>query len=162
MGLADIHQYPPSEFALHNSDLILVIGARLDNQLNFGNPPFFPESTKLVCVNGSHEELELNRAADLSLLSDPGVFLDTLSKLKKNNKWSLDTKWFQENKKKKKEWIDKSLKELEIEAEASKKIPGSLSKLKSAALLSSNSSCEPFTQTNFVVSGIKGGFPKFN
>ena len=48
MGLADIHQYPPSEFALHNSDLVLVVGARLDNQLNFGNPPFIPESTKLV------------------------------------------------------------------------------------------------------------------
>ena len=57
MGLADIHQYPPSEFALHNSDLVLVVGARLDNQLNFGNPPFIPESTKLVCLNGSHEEL---------------------------------------------------------------------------------------------------------
>ena len=126
MGLADIHQYPPSEFALHNSDLVLVIGARLDNQLNFGNPPFIPESTKLVCVNGSHEELELNRAADLSLLSDPGVFLDTLSNLKKNNKWSLGTNWFEENKKKKKEWVDKSLKDLEIEAEASKKNGGKI------------------------------------
>ena len=101
MGLADIHQYPPSEFALHNSDLVLVVGARLDNQMNFGNPPFIPKSTKLVCINGSHEEIELNRAADLTLLSDPGVFLDTLSNLKKNNKWSLDTTWFEENKKKK-------------------------------------------------------------
>ncbi len=126
MGLADIHQYPPSEFALHNSDLVLVIGARLDNQLNFGNPPFIPESTKLVCVNGSHEELELNRAADLSLLSDPGVFLDTLSNLKKNNKWSLGANWFEENKKMKKEWVDKSLKDLEIEAEVSKKNGGKI------------------------------------
>ena len=77
-------------------------------------------------MNGSHEELELNRAADLSLLSDPGVFLDTLSNLKKNNKWSLDTKCFEENKKKKKEWVDKSLKDLEIEAEASKKNGGKI------------------------------------
>ena len=121
MGLADIHQYPPSEFALHNSDLVLVVGARLDNQMNFGNPPFIPKSTKLVCINGYHEEIELNRAADLTLLSDPGVFLDTLSNLKKNNKWSLDTTWFEENKKKKKEWVEKSLKDLEIEAELSKK-----------------------------------------
>ena len=43
----------------------------------------------------------------------------------------------------------------------SKKTPGSLSKLKSAALLSSISSWEPFTQTNLVYFGIKGGFPKF-
>ncbi len=126
MGLADIHQYPPSEFALHNSDLVLVVGARLDNQLNFGNPPFIPESTKLICVNGSHEELELNRAADFSLLSDPGVFLDTLSNLKKNNKWSLGLNWFEENKKKKKDWVNKSLKDLEIEAEASKKNGGKI------------------------------------
>ena len=56
------------------------------------------------------------------MLSDPGVFLDTLSNLKKNNKWNLDTTWFEENKKKKKEWVDKSLKDLEIEAEASKKM----------------------------------------
>ncbi len=126
MGLADIHQYPPSEFALHNSDLVLVIGARLDNQLNFGNPPFIPETTKLICVNGSHEELELNRASDISLLSDPGVFLDTLSNLKKNNKWSLDSNWFEENKRKKKEWVDKSLQDLEIEAEAAKKNGGKI------------------------------------
>jgi acetolactate synthase-1/2/3 large subunit len=51
MGLADIHQYPPSKFALHESDLVMMVGARLDNQMNFGNPPLFPKSTKLVCVS---------------------------------------------------------------------------------------------------------------
>ena len=57
MGLADIHQYPPSKFALNESDLVLMIGSRLDNQMNFGNPPLFPKSTTLVCINGSHEEI---------------------------------------------------------------------------------------------------------
>ena len=126
MGLADIHQYPPSEFALNNSDLVLMVGARLDNQMNFGNPPFFPKSTKLVCINGSHEEIEFNRAADINLLCDPGVFLDTLSNLKKNNKWSLDTNWFDENKNKKNEWVNKYLKDLEIEAEETKKNGGKI------------------------------------
>ena len=41
MGLADFHQYHPSKEAIHNSDIILMIGGRLDNQMNFGNPPFF-------------------------------------------------------------------------------------------------------------------------
>ncbi len=126
MGLADIHQYPPSEFALSNSDLVLMVGARLDNQMNFGNPPFFPKSTKLVCINGSHEEIEFNRAADINLLSDPGVFLDTLNNLKKNNKWNLDNNWFEENKNKKKDWVNKSLKNLEIEAEEAKKNGGKI------------------------------------
>ena len=74
MGLADIHQYPPSKFALHESDLVLMVGGRLDNQMNFGNPPLFPDTTKLICVNGSHEEIEFNRAADILLLSDPEPF----------------------------------------------------------------------------------------
>ena len=59
MGLADIHQYPPSKFALHESDLVLMVGARLDNQMNFGNPPLFPKSTKLVCINGLMKKLNL-------------------------------------------------------------------------------------------------------
>ena len=126
MGLADIHQYPPSEFALNNTDLILMVGARLDNQMNFGNPPFIPKNTKLVCINGSHEEIEFNRAADINLLCDPGVFLDTLSNLKKNKKWNLDRNWFDENKNKKKEWVDKSLNDLEIEAKETKKNGGKI------------------------------------
>ncbi len=132
MGLADIHQYPPSEFALHNSDLVLMIGARLDNQMNFGNPPFIPKTTTLVCINGSHEEIEFNRAADHNLLCDPGVFLDTLCNLKKNNKWNLGNSWFQENKNKKKDWVDKSLNELKIEADKAKKNGGKIHPLQLA------------------------------
>ncbi len=132
MGLADIHQYPPSEFALHNSDLVLMIGARLDNQMNFGNPPFIPKTTTLVCINGSHEEIEFNRAADHNLLCDPGVFLDTLCNLKKNNKWNLGNSWFQENKNKKKNWVIKSLNELKIEADKAKKNGGKIHPLQLA------------------------------
>ncbi len=132
MGLADIHQYPPSEFALHNSDLVLMIGARLDNQMNFGNPPFIPKTTTLVCINGSHEEIEFNRAADHNLLCDPGVFLDTLCNLKKNNKWNLGNSWFQDNKNKKKDWVAKSLNELKIEADKAKKNGGKIHPLQLA------------------------------
>ena len=132
MGLADIHQYPPSEFALKNSDLVLMIGARLDNQMNFGNPPFIPKTTTLVCINGSHEEIEFNRAADHNLLCDPGVFLDTLCNLKKNNKWNLGNSWFQDNKNKKKDWVDKSLNELKIEADKAKKNGGKIHPLQLA------------------------------
>ena len=81
LGLADFHQYHPSKQAIQEADLVLMVGCRLDNQMNFGNPPFIPEKTKLVCVNGSHEELEYNLGADLQLLSDPGAFLDALAGL---------------------------------------------------------------------------------
>ena len=132
MGLADIHQYPPSKMALNESDLVLMIGARLDNQMNFGNPPLFPKSTKLVCINGSHEEIELNRAADINLLCDPGVFLEKLVELKKNNKWKLNNDWFDKNKKEKKNWIDKTLYELNEETEETKKNGGKIHPLQLA------------------------------
>ena len=79
MGLADFHQYHPSKPAIAEADLVLMIGGRLDNQMNFGNPPFFPEEQTLVCINASHEELEHNQAADDLLLSDPGAFLTALA-----------------------------------------------------------------------------------
>ncbi len=132
MGLADIHQYPPSKMALNESDLVLMIGARLDNQMNFGNPPLFPKSTKLICINGSHEEIELNRAADINLLCDPGVFLDKLIELKKNSKWKLNNQWFDKNKKEKKIWIDKTLDELDKETKQTKKNGGKIHPLQLA------------------------------
>jgi len=132
MGLADIHQYPPSQMALNESDLVLMIGARLDNQMNFGNPPLFPKSTKLVCINGSHEEIELNRAADINLLCDPGVFFDKLIELKKNNKWKLNNEWHNKNKKEKKNWINKTLDDLNKETEEAKKDGGKIHPLQLA------------------------------
>ena len=100
MGLADFHQYHPSKPAIHESDLILMLGGRLDNQMNFGNAPFFPETTTLVCINGSHEELDYNRAADDVLLSDPGAFLQELTCI--NRTWSG---WFEQQKTRRADWV---------------------------------------------------------
>ncbi len=112
MGLADVHQYAPSKNALVDSDLTLVIGGRLDNQMNFGNPPFFPETTELVCINGSPEELELNRAADYTLLCDPGAFLDALCVLAEESTWSSSDSWLNKNRTLRGEWVDQMTAEL--------------------------------------------------
>jgi len=109
MGLADIHQYPPSKFALQESDVVVMIGGRLDNQMNFGNPPFFPASTNLICINGSHEETELNRAADYRLLSDPGAFLDALLALRDKKRWQSDRQWIDINRQKRGEWVEQTV-----------------------------------------------------
>ena len=113
MGLADRHQYPPYCFAAENCDVAVMVGGRLDNQMNFGNPPMFPESCELVCVNGSHEELELNRAADRVLLSDPGAFFDSLMTLA-----PFDEAWFALNRVKRGEWVEKTLADLDADNEA--------------------------------------------
>ncbi|MBT7799859.1 MAG: thiamine pyrophosphate-binding protein [Tateyamaria sp.] len=101
MGLADFHQYTPSRLAIHEADLILVVGGRLDNQMNFGNPPFFTKDQTLVCINGSHEELENNQAADEVLLSDPGAFLEALLCVGKY--WS---DWFDLQKERRSTWVN--------------------------------------------------------
>jgi len=120
MGLADIHQYPPSKFAFDESDLIIMIGARLDNQMNFGNPPLFPESTKLVCINASHEEIEFNRAADINLLSDVEAFCDSLINLNNSQKWNSKEEWFNLNKDKRSEWVEHTMLKLNKETAEAK------------------------------------------
>jgi acetolactate synthase-1/2/3 large subunit len=109
MGLADVHQYPPSQMALAESDVVVMIGGRLDNQMNFGNPPLFPTTTQLICVNGSAEELDLNRAADKTLLSDPSAFLDALAQLKVEKRWNLGSAWFDAQRVRRGEWVEETL-----------------------------------------------------
>ena len=101
MGLADVHQYQPSQQAIDESDVVIMVGARLDNQMNFGNPPLFPASTQLVCVNGSHEEIEMNRAADRLLLSDPGAFFSALGELD-----PFPPDWLETNRGRRGQWVD--------------------------------------------------------
>ncbi len=101
MGLADFHQYTPSKAAIDEADIVIMLGGRLDNQMNFGNPPFIPNDTTLVCVNGSSEELDNNYAADEVLLSDPGAFLDALCDIGRT--W--DT-WFDLQKRRRAQWVE--------------------------------------------------------
>lgn len=100
MGLADFHQYHPSKPAIHEADVVIMVGCRLDNQMNFGNPPFIAKGTKLICVNGSQEELDYNIGADEQLLSDPAAFLIELQSLK--NRW---TAWLELQRSRRADWV---------------------------------------------------------
>ena len=100
MGLADFHQYHPSKPAIQEADAVLMVGCRLDNQMNFGNPPFIKPESTLICVNGSHEELEYNFGADEQLLSDPSAFLNALCDL--DQTWST---WLDLQRTRRAEWV---------------------------------------------------------
>ncbi len=115
MGLADIHQYPPSAKALEESDLVMMLGGRLDNQMNFGNPPLFPKNIRLICINGSPEELEQNRSADQILLSDPSAFLEALMDFGKSRTSKERGEWYSLQKILRQEWVESSLSDLEQE-----------------------------------------------
>ena len=118
MGLADVHQYHPSADAFNESDLVLMVGARLDNQMNFGNAPLFPNTTELVCINGSHEEIDFNRAADFTLLSDPSAFLKALIALSDSPNFTGDRSWYNLNRKRRGEWVTKMLADVAEDANA--------------------------------------------
>ena len=118
MGLADVHQYHPSADAFNESDLVLMVGARLDNQMNFGNAPLFPDTTELVCINGSHEEIDFNRAADFTLLSDPGAFLKALIALNDSPNFTGDRSWYNLNRNRRGEWVTKMLADVAEDASA--------------------------------------------
>ena len=118
MGLADVHQYHPSADAFNESDLVLMVGARLDNQMNFGNAPLFPDTTELVCINGSHEEIDFNRAADFTLLSDPSAFLKALIALSDSPNFTGDRSWYNLNRKRRGEWVTKMLADVDEDANA--------------------------------------------
>lgn len=100
MGLADFHQYHPSRPAIQEADLVLMVGGRLDNQMNFGNPPFFPRGQRLVCVNASHEDLILNRAADDVLLCDAAAFFEALEGV--GQRWDG---WFDLQRQRRADWV---------------------------------------------------------
>jgi acetolactate synthase-1/2/3 large subunit len=109
MGLADVHQYHPSKQAIEESDVVIMVGTRLDNQMNFGNAPLFPVSTHLICVNGSPEEIEMNRAADQALLSDPGAFFSALSELE-----PLASQWLETNREWRAQWVKRMVDEIPL------------------------------------------------
>ena len=98
LGLVDIHLNPPSQEALSQADVILVVGCRLDNLLNFGNPPLFPECATLICVNGSALEVADNHVADIRILGDPSLVLKGLSAAADSGGFHVDHKWLEENK----------------------------------------------------------------
>ena len=116
MGLADIHQYHPSKDAFAEADLVLMVGARLDNQMNFGNPPLFPQSVDLVCLNGSHEEIDVNKAADFALLPDPGAFLQAVIAFGESADFTLPRDWFDLNRQRRAEWVAKMSADVDAEA----------------------------------------------
>ena len=78
MGLADIHQNPASKYILEESDLVIFVGCSLDYSLDFGEPPLINKNSKIIAVNSSPRELANNHLANVSVLSDVGVFLSSL------------------------------------------------------------------------------------
>jgi acetolactate synthase-1/2/3 large subunit len=69
----------PPNFAVQNSDLLITIGARLDNVVTAFNPARFGREAKKVVVDVDTAELaKLTHPIDLKVEADAGRFIDAL------------------------------------------------------------------------------------
>jgi len=105
-GLADVHQFPPAEYALSEADLIVTFGCRLDNMLNFGSPPLMSAQARLVCVDGSSDDAGANHAADWRLLGHPRAVLQQLIGRAEARPWTTSPSWLEDNRRARALWIE--------------------------------------------------------
>jgi acetolactate synthase-1/2/3 large subunit len=115
MGLADVHQYPPSEEAFNEADLFILMGARVNYLVNFGDPTFFPKSAKIATVNGSWEEVSDNHIADHRVLGNIGETAQALGELAEQSGYNADGGWFDMQLERRGQWVERTLRELPMD-----------------------------------------------
>lgn len=89
-----VAQRPPN-FAVQNSDLLITIGARLDNVVTAYNPANFGRCARKVIVDVDPNELaKFNMAIELSVLADAGRFIEAMYKQASKVKQIDRSAWF--------------------------------------------------------------------
>lgn len=68
-----------AEPAVHRADLVMVLGARLLTQTNFGLPPRFSPTATFLRIDTRAEELQRVRPAHLGILADIRCFAEALT-----------------------------------------------------------------------------------
>lgn len=77
------------------SDVVLLLGKKLDARIGFGQPPSIAASAKIIQVEPSHEAVGVNRTADVALVGDIGAIVGQLAERAKDRPW-LDRPWVEE------------------------------------------------------------------
>ncbi|XP_045500216.1 2-hydroxyacyl-CoA lyase 1 isoform X1 [Colias croceus] len=91
--------------ALLQADVILLLGARLNWMLHFGQPPRFAPDVKVIQVDISPEEFHNSIKSEVAIHSDIKPFTEALSQRLSNKKFSLqpnNNAWWQSLKEKQK------------------------------------------------------------
>ena len=70
---------PARSFALQNTDLVLLIGARLNWILHFGLPPRFSEDVRVLQIDVSAEEMGTNVSTEVALVGDADSIVGQLN-----------------------------------------------------------------------------------
>ena len=78
--------------AMHEADLVLVVGRKLDYQMAYGSPAVFKHA-RFVRIADHADELRDNRRGEVELLADPSLALDALAAALGKPSATLDTAW---------------------------------------------------------------------
>ncbi|MBS38067.1 MAG: hypothetical protein CMO26_19335 [Thiotrichales bacterium] len=80
MGLLDYYQNTCSRLIGEECDLLILLGAKLDFPLNFGEAPLINPDTRMITVNATARELSDNMLADERICADLKMFIQCLHK----------------------------------------------------------------------------------
>ena len=73
---------------ISESDVVLLLGVKLDYQLGFGGSPPFNKNTKIICVDPDIQQLNRSRTVSLVVNSDVGPFVELINKESSKIKWN--------------------------------------------------------------------------
>lgn len=103
LGMGGMHGLKSANYAMQNSDLLIVIGSRLEDRLT-GNLDKFCEGAKVIHIDIDKSEINKNIVADVAIVADAKTGLKELNKILKKMSF------------KEKEWVTK-IKQLRKECE---------------------------------------------
>ena len=90
------------------SDVVLLLGKRLDHRYRFGRPPFFSASARLIQVDPSPDEIGRNRGVSVGIVGDIGAVVEQLTRQAKTQSWpsSLTAPWLAQLRQDRETWIE--------------------------------------------------------
>ena len=77
MGMPGMHGMGYANWALHECDVMIVVGARFDDRVT-GNPKLFSPGTKVIHIDVDAAEIDKIRHADVAIVADARTALETL------------------------------------------------------------------------------------
>ncbi|XP_014486175.1 PREDICTED: 2-hydroxyacyl-CoA lyase 1 [Dinoponera quadriceps] len=77
-------------FALQQSDVVLLLGARLNWMLHFGRPPRFQKTVKVIQIDLCAEELHNSVSSAVAVQSDILPAAELLTSALKSRRWRVD------------------------------------------------------------------------
>ena len=89
---------------VNESDVVLLLGVKLDYQLGFGGSPPFNKDAKIICVDPDIEQLNRSRTVSLIVNSDVGPYVELMKQKSEGINWD-NHEWLKSLKNTKKNYI---------------------------------------------------------